>query len=169
LQSCSAKIFALIATYYLVAAFCSLIFFMSLSYFSWPTHSRAPGTIRYMNHHVPRYGLPAPFAVHVRFIRPYLVLLVAEDANQVFGRRDSLSLASGAALFHIFILPLTGGADYEIDLWSNQSKVWWIGPRYRKRSGFCAVPRMFVHDRHQFTLERAPHRTTRAFRQKAGQ
>ena len=43
LQSCSAKIFALIATYYLVAAFCSLIFFMSLSYFSWPTHSRAAG------------------------------------------------------------------------------------------------------------------------------
>jgi hypothetical protein len=28
---------------YFAAAFCSLIFFMSLSYFSWPTHSRAAG------------------------------------------------------------------------------------------------------------------------------
>jgi hypothetical protein len=67
------------------------------------------------HHHVPRYGLPATLTVHVRLIRPDLVLMVAKDTDQIVRRRTRYLFASWTALFHNFILPPSGLADYEID------------------------------------------------------
>ncbi len=45
--------------------------------------SRAPFDAGH--HHIAGYGLAAAFAGHIGLIGPYLVAVMAEDTNEVFG------------------------------------------------------------------------------------
>jgi hypothetical protein len=67
------------------------------------------------HYHVPRDGLAAPLARHVGFIRPYLIPVMAEDADEVVRRRTRYLFASWAALFHNSSLPLSNRAYYDLD------------------------------------------------------
>ena len=82
------------------------------------------------HYHIPRDGLSATLAIHIWLIRPYLILMVAKDADQLFRRWTRYLFTSRATFFHDFILPTLGRVCYEID---HIQKVY-VTPCLRKKT-----------------------------------